>query len=289
REKVCTRLDGNGNIQTCYLMHITVDTIAEIPDAKENWLAGSRCDMLEDGGHVYMLSNGREWVEVNFFNRVGEGGSTDLSDYYTKPQTDERITEKVAEIVADAPEDFNTLKELSDWISSHEDSAAAMNTAINQKVDKVPGMGLSQNSFTTAEKTKLAGLASYDDSVIRSDVNDLQTQINAIETILDTSFVENESISGGKGGDLDTATKTGLYRFHGNPLNSPTDVTDSYGILLVFKTHGSVYYSAQIAIVSPRSASFGISTNSGVFIRTTTSSSDGEWSAWKKFSLTDIT
>ncbi|MDE5755206.1 MAG: hypothetical protein K2H89_11820, partial [Oscillospiraceae bacterium] len=93
REKVCTRLDGNGNIQTCYLMHITVDTIAEIPDAKENWLAGSRCDVLEDGGHVYMLSNGREWVEVNFYNLGGESDSTDLSDYYTMSQTDERLSE----------------------------------------------------------------------------------------------------------------------------------------------------------------------------------------------------
>ncbi len=42
------------------------------------------------------------------------GGSTDLSDYYTKLQTDELISGKVAEIIADAPEDFDTLKELSD-------------------------------------------------------------------------------------------------------------------------------------------------------------------------------
>ncbi|MDE5885100.1 MAG: hypothetical protein K2H29_08530 [Oscillospiraceae bacterium] len=177
REKTCTSLDGNGNIKTCYLMHITVDAIADIPDAKENWLAGSRCDVLEDGGHVYMLSNSREWVKVNFHNLGGEGGSTDLSDYYTMSQTDERITEKIAEIVADAPEDFDTLKELSNWIYSHEDSAAAMNTQIqqnttdiSQKVDKIPGMGLSQNSFTDAEKTKLDELTNYDDSEIKSNI-----------------------------------------------------------------------------------------------------------------------
>ena len=88
-----TKTIKNGAIQTCYLMHITVDTVADIPNAKENWLAGSRCDVLEDGGHVYMLSNGREWFEVNFYNLGGESDSTDLSDYYTMSQTDERLLE----------------------------------------------------------------------------------------------------------------------------------------------------------------------------------------------------
>ena len=41
QEKVFTKLDGNGDIKTCYLMNLTVDVIADIPDAKENWLAGS--------------------------------------------------------------------------------------------------------------------------------------------------------------------------------------------------------------------------------------------------------
>lgn len=54
----------------------------------------------------------------------------DLSDYYTKAETDRRISDEVARIVSDAPEDFDTLRELSDWIATHEESAAAMNSAI---------------------------------------------------------------------------------------------------------------------------------------------------------------
>ncbi len=46
------------------------------------------------------------------------------------------VAESIAEIVAEAPEDFDTLKEISDWIDEHEDSAAAMNTAIAAKQDK---------------------------------------------------------------------------------------------------------------------------------------------------------
>lgn len=97
-----TRLDENGDIQTCYLVHLTVDAVADIPDVKENWLAGSRCDVLEDNGHVYELSNSREWVEVNFFNRVSESGDADLKNYYTKSQTDAVIAEKIQTALEDA-------------------------------------------------------------------------------------------------------------------------------------------------------------------------------------------
>lgn len=40
------------------------------------------------------------------------------------------VADEVAKIVAGAPESFDTLKEISDWISGHADDAAAMNSAI---------------------------------------------------------------------------------------------------------------------------------------------------------------
>lgn len=123
----------------------------------------------------------------------GEGGTTNYNQLTNKPKINgtelsgntslddigvtSAITEEVAKIVADAPEDFDTLKEMSDWITEHEDSAAAMNSAIqantaaiSAKVDKVSGKDLSTNDYTTAEKTKLAGLENYDDSAVKSDI-----------------------------------------------------------------------------------------------------------------------
>lgn len=41
------------------------------------------------------------------------------------------VTDEIAKVVANAPEDFDTLKEISDWIDTHKDSASAMNTAIS--------------------------------------------------------------------------------------------------------------------------------------------------------------
>ena len=117
------------------------------------------------------------------------GESIDLSKYYTKEEADAAITAKVAEIVADAPEDFDTLKEMSDWISQHEDSAAAMNSAIQQnatdistlntnKVDKVEGKSLISDS----EITRLASVNNYDDTTIKQRVTTNETNISNANT-----------------------------------------------------------------------------------------------------------
>lgn len=146
----------------------------------------------------------REEMYLNEIAKKGTSGdgSSDLSDYYTKSQTDQRITSKVAEIVSDAPEDLDTLKELSDWIASHEDSAAAMNTAIlnnttaitqkadksttytkteianllTDKVNKESGKGLSTNDFTDADKSKLDDLENYNDTEINADISKVASQ-----------------------------------------------------------------------------------------------------------------
>lgn len=45
---------------------------------------------------------------------------------------------------------------------------------IDDKVDKVPGKGLSTNDFSTEEKNKLAGLENYDDSSLAGRVSDIE-------------------------------------------------------------------------------------------------------------------
>ena len=52
---------------------------------------------------------------------VKKANSTDVT---------KEISDKIAEVISDAPESFNTLKEISDWISGHENDASAMNSAI---------------------------------------------------------------------------------------------------------------------------------------------------------------
>lgn len=101
--------------------------------------------------------------------------------YQTAEEVGQAVTDGVAKIVAGAPEDFDTLKEMSDWISSHETSAAAMNSAISDnsvaianhtsnsdihvtkeektkwdnKVDSIEGKTLSNNNFLYKYKDTL--------------------------------------------------------------------------------------------------------------------------------------
>lgn len=52
---------------------------------------------------------------------------------------------------------------------------------ISAKVDKISGMGLSENNFTDAEKLKLSELGNYDDSLMQSIVSEIsgQTALNS--------------------------------------------------------------------------------------------------------------
>lgn len=62
-------------------------------------------------------------VNKDFLNTV-------LSDYAKAEDLKKTVADTIAEHLADAPGDFNTLKEMSDWISDHSGSAAEMNSAI---------------------------------------------------------------------------------------------------------------------------------------------------------------
>lgn len=50
------------------------------------------------------------------------------------------------------------------------DAAAKNAEALESKVEKISGKGLSTNDYTTSEKSKLAGLSNYDDTAIREAV-----------------------------------------------------------------------------------------------------------------------
>lgn len=50
------------------------------------------------------------------------------------------IAEAIAEIVAGADESYDTLKEIADWISSHADSAATMNSQISDNTDAIEAL-----------------------------------------------------------------------------------------------------------------------------------------------------
>ena len=74
---------------------------------------------------------------------VGLGG---LKHFWTKAKTwiagqiTAEVTAKIAEIVANAPENLDTLKEIADWISTHANDASAMNTQINTNKNDIAAL-----------------------------------------------------------------------------------------------------------------------------------------------------
>lgn len=108
-----------------------------------------------------------------------------------------KITDKVDKIAGKglSANDFtDVLKTKLDGLSNYNDTAVTtsiseevtrataaegeLNTKIDTKVDKVAGKQLSTEDYTTSEKEKLASLANYDDTTVKSDVS---TNTAAIE------------------------------------------------------------------------------------------------------------
>lgn len=85
--------------------------------------AGQMIRVLEDGTYVpYIIQNeydeeGTTVKNLKLGKVSGSGGDTlDLSNYATK----QFVNDKVAALIANAPDALDTLKEIADWISSEE-------------------------------------------------------------------------------------------------------------------------------------------------------------------------
>lgn len=83
---------------------------------------------------------------------------TELAALPSAGGVEAKISAAISELIGGAPETYDTLKEIADYISAHEEVASALNQAIGNKVDKVSGKGLSAEDFTSALKTKLESM-----------------------------------------------------------------------------------------------------------------------------------
>ena len=122
---------------------------------------------------------------------------TNDSDYQTAEQVNSTVATEIAKVVADAPEDLNTLKEMSDWIAGHENDASAMNSSIQtnksniaalqaDKVDKEIGKSL------LADTDK----ANYDDAVSKAHTHDNKSVLDGITSDKVTAWDNKSDFSG---------------------------------------------------------------------------------------------
>ena len=120
------------------------------------------------------------------------------------------VSDGIAKVVASAPEDFDTLKEMSDWIAGHEDDASAMNSAISDNKTAIASLqsGKADKSDIPTELPANGGNAStvnghtvnsdvpenakftdtvYDDTDIKKEISEASTVVTTSEShITDT-------------------------------------------------------------------------------------------------------
>ncbi|MBO6032518.1 MAG: hypothetical protein J6Q22_13855 [Prevotella sp.] len=84
--------------------------------------------------------------------------STDIDALPTVSEVNTSISNAIDALIDGAPGTYDTLKEISDYIATHQSEYEAIIATLAGKVDKETGKGLSTNDYTTAEKTKLDGI-----------------------------------------------------------------------------------------------------------------------------------
>lgn len=74
---------------------------------------------------------------------------------------DTSVQTAIDNLIDGAPGTYDTLKEIADYLATHQNEYTALVETVAGKVDKVEGKGLSTEDFTTEFKTKLEGLSNY--------------------------------------------------------------------------------------------------------------------------------
>lgn len=115
-----------------------------------------------------------------------------LSDEHDKDyvKLENSITQKIAELVGEAPETLDTLEKIANALGENKNDATKMLALIGKKVEKEDGKGLSTNDYTDEEKEKLENIK---DLVRVGCVNNVEGYTNFFS--LDT-YEEEEPLEG---------------------------------------------------------------------------------------------
>lgn len=120
---------------------------------------------------------------------------TNDSNYQTDAEVTDAVSAGIAKVVAGAPESLDTLKEISDWISSHKDDASAMNSAIKKNAEDISSHVSNESVHVTEEdKKKLEGIEEgANKTVVDSELSSGSTnpvQNKAVKAGIEHSIVE---------------------------------------------------------------------------------------------------
>ena len=187
------------------------NTKADMAAFSENYLPDVFIAICLEDGLQYKFERGNEVdPETGKWRPLSSGGAADLTSYYTKNEINTKLEDYVEKELGKqlSTEDYTTAEKtklaglenyddttLDSRITANENAITTLNgnssvlnsvdykvaagvseaqtytdTECAKKVDKVVGKQLSTEDYTTAEKTKLAGLENYDDTALAARV-----------------------------------------------------------------------------------------------------------------------
>ena len=190
-------------------------TIEDMVNFSENYLPDAYITLCGEDNNQYKFVRSNEVDPILGKWRLLEGGSSDLSSYYTKTETNNLLDNKVDKVsgkglstndftdaykqqIDDNKTAIETLNGNSTVVGSvdskvstaYSNATSYTDTECAKKVDKVSGKGLSTNDFTDELKTKLDNLENYDDTALG---NRVTANENAI-TVLNGDTTVNGSV-----------------------------------------------------------------------------------------------
>ncbi len=142
---------------------------------------------------------------------TNEAAITTLNaDETTAGSVKKTVADAVAKIVADAPDSFDTLKEISDWISTHTESASAMNSAIQDNSKAITA--LQTLIGTLPEGVTAKDVVGYIAEAVKAETDratgiegGLNTRLEAVETAIGDTGSIADAIAAAKTEAVNTA------------------------------------------------------------------------------------
>lgn len=188
KQETDSLLRGKANASDVYTITQTDDLLDDKVDKVEGKGLSTNDFTNEEKNKLSALENYDDSGITKSIEDLEEN-KANKNEVYSKEETDTKITAKVAEIVAGAPEEFNTLKEMSDWLTEHEDSAATMNTAILKNKEDI------------AVNTEAIEQIESDILSLQTNVSRHTSDITRVETSLQEQ-IDNLVIESSESGDV---------------------------------------------------------------------------------------
>lgn len=183
-ENLTEELQGNLDTLTNGAVKTNTDAIAKLNG--DETVIGSVAKQIKDTSTTLkeeITASAYDDTEIKRRIAASEDALTNLIGT-GEGSVDKKVADAVAAIIADAPEAYDTLKEISDWISTHSSDASAMNTQIT--ANKTDIAELKKLVTQLPEGTEATTIVEY----ISEKISDIKTELTS-----DIATAKSEAIN----------------------------------------------------------------------------------------------